>query len=353
MAGGHDNNFTILRFLAASAVIVAHAYDLQNVPGLHDPLARLTGQTMGWAGVTAFFVMSGYLIMNSLQRSGDLVRFFRARALRIFPGLAVCTVATVLLIGLFVTTVPAARFFTDPQTVKFVAGNISLLSMQYYLPGAFEGNPFPGAINGSLWTLPYEVLCYIMAAGLVGFGFLRGKLRGATLATIAIGGLGIVAIRPFLDGVPLITWIERFQGLSLSFIIGMIYACYSHRLALRWWHWIPAAGLAWLLSGTRYFDATAGLALALLVLWFAFAPSPFLRRLSQAPDYSYGIYIYAFPIQQALIMIAPSLSPPVHAAIAFVLVLIPASLSWHLIEKPALRLKDGRSPVVRPTPAMP
>ncbi|MGF7151731.1 peptidoglycan/LPS O-acetylase OafA/YrhL [Sphingomonas zeicaulis] len=338
----HDNNFTFLRFAAASMVIVAHAYDLQGIESVQDPLRRLTGHSMGWAGVSVFFVMSGYLIMKSLARTPNLIQFTRARALRIFPGLAVCMVLTVLLAGLFLTTLSPAAFFGSGQTAKYLGGNISLLSLQHHLPGVFEANPRPRAVNGSIWTLPYEVSCYIMAAALSVFGMLKNeRLRIITFVLAALLSVLFTALQPVTAEVGIFARLAIFHGLAFCFLLGMAYASFGDRFILRWWY-APIAGLiAWLLAPTPFYTMALSVTVGLFVIWLAFVPSPLLRKLSRAPDYSYGIYIYAFPIQQTLIQFAPGLSPAMHALVAFLLVLIPASLSWHLVEKPALRFKKG------------
>lgn len=347
MSGRHDNNFTALRFVAASSVIVAHAYDLQGVPGLQDPFARLTGFTLGWLGVTIFFVMSGYLISMSLQRTPNLIQFAKARALRIYPGLGACLILLVLLSGLFITTMPAWSFFTNRQTMVYLAGNISLLSIHHTLPGVFEHNPSSAAVNGSIWTLPFEVGCYFMAAGLTVVGLLKSRVRVYSFLLLSAASLAFVLIEPHYSQNRIIARLALSQWLASCFLMGMAYASFADRVKLRWWYAAAMAACAWLLSGTPLYQLALSSAVAILTLWLAFVPSTALRRISHAPDYSYGIYIYAFPIQQALLLWVPELSPPLHALVAFLLVLIPASLSWHLIEKPALRLKhwpEGKPP---------
>lgn len=340
MTERHDNNFTFLRFVAASMVIVAHAYDLLDKPAIKDPLFHLVGRTMGWTGVSIFFTMSGFLIMSSLDRSADLVKFARARALRIFPGLATCVLLMIVLLGVFVTSYSLIDYFTDRQVLHFAAGNISLLSIQYLLPGVFQHNPLP-TVNGSLWTLPYEVICYLLAALASGLGLLRNDRRRA--ATFVIGLLAITAL-VVLQAYRPSGWnsgrLLLMARLDACFLFGMAYATFGNRFVLRLWHAAALGLLAWLTAATPFYDLTLSAALAALVLWLAFVPSRVLRRISRWPDYSYGIYIYAFPIQQLLIMEAPDMAPALHSLIAFLLVLIPASLSWHFIEKPALKLKN-------------
>jgi len=342
MRDHHDNNFTFLRFVAASMVIVAHAHDLLNDPNTKDPIFHAVGRSMGWIGVAIFFSMSGYLIMKSLDRSSDLGRFARARILRIFPGLAVCTLITVVALAFF-STLSLIDYFRNPQTFKFVAGNISLLSMQYKLPGVFQHNPLD-TVNGSLWSLPYEAVCYVIAAALTGCGLLRAGSRrfitfGCGLALIVL----YMAIHERLSPVGFTGRLTVFCRLDVCFLLGMAYAAFEHRFKLRLWLPLALAALAAFTHTTPLYDVTLSAALTAFVLWLAFVPSTILRRISRLPDYSYGIYIYAFPIQQVLLAEFPSLTPTVHAIVAFGLVLIPASLSWHFIEKPALRFKGSQS----------
>ncbi|WP_157215851.1 acyltransferase family protein [Flavisphingomonas formosensis] len=340
MTERHDNNFTFLRFVAASMVIVAHAYDLLNQPAIKDPLFQLIGRTMGWTGVSIFFTMSGFLIMNSLNRSANLVKFARARALRIFPGLSACILLSIVFLGIFATSRPLVDYFTDVQTLRFAVGNISLLSIQYILPGVFQHNPMP-AVNGSLWTLPYEVICYILAAFASGLGLLRSdSRRAATFAVSLFMILAFVAFQAHRPSGGISTRLLLMSRLDACFIFGMAYATFGNRFKLRIWHAAALGLISWLTAATPFYDLTLSAALAAFVLWLAFVPSQILRRISRWPDYSYGIYIYAFPIQQFLIMKTPGLTPALHALTAFPLVLIPASLSWHFIEKPALKLKN-------------
>jgi peptidoglycan/LPS O-acetylase OafA/YrhL len=339
----HDNNFTFLRFLAATMVIVAHSHDLQGSDMVSDPLRRLTGYSMGWAGVRVFFVMSGYLILKSLLRSGSLLTFVRARVLRIFPGLAVCIVVIVFSAGLFLTTLSPHDFFTARQTIEYLAGNISLLMVKHELPGVFKDNPIH-AVNGSIWTLPFEVGCYIMAALLARAGMLRSiRRRALTFAVATALAVAFIVFGPLANHITGFARLARSQELAVCFLIGMAFASFEDQFVLRWWYSAIAVFVAWSLASTAFFPLSLSVAMALLVMWLAFVPSKLLRQLSRLPDYSFGIYIYAFPVQQVLIELAPWLSPWTHSLIAFPLVLIPASLSWHFVEKPALRFKKRRS----------
>jgi hypothetical protein len=137
------NNFDLLRLLAAWFVLFSHCYPLTGQPVL-DPFARHTGiDTLGGIGVSIFFVLSGYLVTNSLERSSSVYSFARKRAFRIFPALAVLTVYCAFWLGPIITTLPLETYLKHPQTVAYL-WNISAWKIQYALPGVFATNPLPG-----------------------------------------------------------------------------------------------------------------------------------------------------------------------------------------------------------------
>jgi peptidoglycan/LPS O-acetylase OafA/YrhL len=332
-----QNNFNVLRVVAATMVIFAHSYDLENIPGLGDPLKMLTGKSLGWAGVGAFFVISGFLIMQSLERNPSVLRFARARALRIFPGLIVCVAATVTAMS-FVTTKDAEEYWSAAQTLFYAVGNASLLSVQYELPGVFEANPYPKAVNGSLWTLPYEVVCYLCAAGLAMAGAIEKRRRWIffALTLFAYVAFGMMA-KPHW---PLYHRLDNFHRLAFCFLLGMMAASIPG-FKLRGWPVLCLVGFCFVMPKGFALSTAMSVAIAAIVFWLAFLASPTLRKLSSLPDYSYGIYVYAFPIQQSLFMWS-DMPPLLNAGATCLLVLIPASASWHFIEKPALALKTSR-----------
>ena len=162
---GRKNNMDLIRFVAASAVIYAHAFNLQNV---NDPMEGVTGHSTGSIAVGIFFCLSGFLIAKSLCNRPSLLEFLLARCLRILPALIVVNIAVVLVAGAFLTELSPAAYFSNGRTWTFILWNSSLLKIQYDLPGVFL-NSYGGAVNGSLWTLPVEARMYglVFAAGLV------------------------------------------------------------------------------------------------------------------------------------------------------------------------------------------
>ena len=338
----HANNFNLLRLLAASSVIVSHAYGLGHPLGYYDQTTILNPDGIGWAAVNLFFLVSGYLIMKAASRHPPVLDFARNRALRIIPGLIVCVVITTVGLGLFASSVPFGEFMRQSETLKFLGGNSTGLLIEYFLPGVFTQNIFGAAVNGSLWTLPYEIGCYAIVAVLMLAGVMR---RGrwmliALVLVVLFYAEGALFIRP---GQPHYNVLSQSHRLVPCFALGMLYANFDDRVPIRWWM-VAAAVAAFALCVVAgplagLLPLTATLALAAFTFWFAFLQSPGLARFRGLPDYSYGIYIYAFPIQQIVVGQFPGLPPLLHSAICFLIVLVPAGLSWHFIEKPALRLK--------------
>ncbi|MCW8155785.1 acyltransferase [Stutzerimonas stutzeri] len=328
-----ENNFDFLRFFAAALVLFAHSYPLVGRRE-DEPLTLLTGYEKGGSiAVGVFFVMSGYLIASSWLASSSPKSFLIKRALRIFPALIVAVLLSAFVIGPLVTQFDLARYLAADGTWTYLQ-NI-LLVTRYELPGVFTGNIYPDVVNGSLWTLPLEVLMYIgvMILGLT--GFLKRRLIFLPIAVLAVGHfwlLGKLGIESY--------FIKNIFKLGLLYYSGS--ALFLYRDDIPWRGWIAALLFAALVATFRtdigplvYF-----IALPYLVLYLAYAPLPLISRFGKYGDFSYGLYIYAFPFQQLTIyLFGPQVGVLGLTLIAFVPTLILAALSWHLIEAPAMKLK--------------
>lgn len=328
-----ENNFDFMRFAAASAVVVGHCYWLSGV-GYAEPVRLFTG-SMDTAdiAVNLFFVMSGFLIAASWLNSRSALDFAAKRALRIFPALCVSVLSTVLLIGPLATGLPLLDYLTNSLTIGYLSN--TLLITQFHLPGVFTGNPFPNTVNGSVWTLPYEVLMY---ASLLLLGLLRLFGRIAVLAVPLLLGLMHFYLAPSFgieSGM-----LRKATRLGMFFYGGA--ALYLYRDSLRW-DWKIALGLL----GLSLFSARSDwwflvhvLTLPYLTIYLAHLPIPRLSGFGKYGDFSYGIYIFSFPIQQLLMhWLAPELPLVAFIVASLALSLLMAVLSWHFIEAPALQLK--------------
>jgi peptidoglycan/LPS O-acetylase OafA/YrhL len=329
---GHRNNFDLLRLIAATAVILSHAY---VIDGQTDPFARATGLSLGWSAVVMFFTISGFLIAQSLERR-NLSAFVAARALRIFPGLAVCVFVTAAALAPL-SNLPLAQYFSSIQTFKFVFGNATLLSTEYSLPGVFLDHRITQA-NGSIWTLRYELACYILLTLIYIGTVLRPTLRKAVVVIALIAGISAPEWH-FLTIKPIPVQVSNLLELFMPFLVGSWIFWSNRRVTAI--HVAAALIVTALLSRTTLFEPLATIAIAKFTLWIALKPIQIPALTRSRSDYSYGIYIYAYPIQQVISQAIPGLDPLAKALVAFLVVLVPACLSWHFVEGPSLLFKKN------------
>ena len=326
------NNFDALRLAAAVAVIFSHSFLIADGNENHEPLIMLTGRQsiLGLAGVFVFFTISGFLVTQSFEQTRGPLRFLAKRCLRIFPGLVVALVLSAFVLAPLVSTLPLAKYLGQAEPYRYVFWNTLLDLRQHELPGVmFVDNPVGLEVNGSLWTLRYEFEMYLMVLALGVLGLLRLPVLLGLLAL----GLGCIGI-PALDELGGWGWLLSF------FAIGMVLyklrdtRIFDGRVAL-----VALVGLA---ATVRFggFIQMFSIFGGYLALYLALD-----RRLPLVPaarfgDLSYGLYIYGWPAEQAVIWALKghaawwqvfSLALPLAATLAF--------LSWHLVERPALRLK--------------
>ena len=237
LATGRANNFQLLRFAAASAVVWFHCYALTN-RWTEEPLWRMTGEwnlgplgvwkfgewNLGALGVQVFFVISGFLVTTSWRERARLLPFLAARALRIYPALILATLFTLLLAKLS-SPLPWGEFLVHPQTIDFTWRSATAWDLRYELPGAFAANPFPRAVNGSLWTLPVELRLYlfIALAGVIGL-IARRTLLAAAIAVV------IAATIVWPDWLPLQPKEDGVRHAALLFAVGALAAVYRDRI---------------------------------------------------------------------------------------------------------------------------
>ena len=333
-----DNNFNLIRVIAASLVLVSHAYPISLGPGTIEPLETLLGVTLGTLAVYVFFVISGFLIAQSFDRSSTTLRFLLARALRIFPALILVLLLTALLLGPFYSDLSMSEYFSSPAAPLYVLRNLSLAFLVYELPGVFATNPYGGAINGSLWTLFYEVACYfgVLVAGLA--GALRKKwMMGAAL--IMFAGLYFLTAKNPLE-IDLPYRIILLTDLALPFAIGTAFYVWRATIPLNWAIGFVLAALCWLLADSGIFHEILVVCFCYWTFLLGYLPGGILRNYNRIGDYSYGIYIYAFPMQQIAAFHFSPMEPVLNMLIAAPATLLFAIFSWHLVEKPALTAKS-------------
>ena len=319
----HANNFNLLRFVAATMVLFSHCWPLAVVSDTREPLSQLIDVSLGTMAVCAFFSISGYLVGSSWDRNPRVAPFVAARAARILPGLFIVLALTVFVLGPLLTTLPLGSYFTQADTWTYLLRNLTLMKLQTHIPGVLEG----AKLNGSLWTLPYEVACYCVLLALALCGALkRFAIPAILLMALAAFGHTSYSNMPyhlatfwmsFSAGICLWKWRAPMSGhfvLLLVFVAG---------LAMHFHLW------------GSYVLFTQAIALA--TLYLALVPAGFVRRFNRFGDYSYGIYIYAWPVQQVVHSVWPTSGVLGMFTVAFPVTLFCAALSWRYIESPALK----------------
>ena len=339
------NNFDFVRLALAVAVIYSHAYVLTVGAEGGELLHVLTDGLLeaGVLAVNGFFVISGYLITASWERSSSMFSYLRKRIYRIYPGFIVAW-----LLGVFVVAPLAADALRYPGLLKSVAGLVLLNRMEP--TGAFEGNPFPGVINGSLWTISYEFRCYLMVMllGLAGVLARRRLVLGLTIGLVVMYSATTYIQWPAVSGAlaTVMGLPDRLVRLLAYFLVGATFYKWGTPFLGRWAAvGLAAAALSVLHPVAARLVLPVGFSYALL--WFCFTPHVRLYRWGKYGDFSYGTYLYAFPIQQLLVYgTGNGLSPLVHFAVATPLSVLAGVLSWYGVEKRFLvRVRRGKAPV--------
>lgn len=333
LARGRDNNFNLIRILAAFAVLFSHSFAIATGSADAEPLRLTYGLTWGDIAVNIFFVTSGFLVTSSLLGRRSATAFIWARVLRIFPALWVMLLVTVFGLGLLLTTQSAATYLHQHQTWYYFSKNAILFrGIVYRLPGV------NGVINGSLWSLSPEVHMYAALLAFWLLAALAGRYRARALSvaivlTTLLSGAWYLYHGQFepLDNVPRLTYMF-FTGASFYVLRDAIALRKAPCILLL------AAIAASLLHRVALFFVL-NLSLPYILMYAAYAISGPIRAFNRLGDYSYGIYIYAFPVQTALCFFVHGISIPALMASSAVITTTLAVLSWHLIEKRALVLK--------------
>jgi peptidoglycan/LPS O-acetylase OafA/YrhL len=331
-----QNNFDTLRLLSATAVIFSHAFLLATGRQDGEPLMVLThGQTiLGVVGVFVFFVISGYLVTQSWERAPSLPRFALKRALRIYPGLAACILVLAFGLGPFVSSLQLGDYLSSYGTYDFLVANLLLHTDHNSLPEVwFTGRDLGHILDGPLWSLPVEVAMYVMVAILGAARLLR---VGVLLPLLAVGLLAIA-----VDTSQWRDW--GFTGsvlwLLAFFVIGMLLQQLPLERALD--GRIALLALAGLIASVplHAFILLFPLCGGYLVIYLALHPALPVIPAARFGDLSYGLYIYGWPVEQTVLYLRPDATWWELFLIAYPATAVVAFLSWHLVEKRALRLK--------------
>jgi peptidoglycan/LPS O-acetylase OafA/YrhL len=346
-----DTGFRWLRLLGAFIVIINHS------PGLAvDPWATVLPEewqiSPGHITLMAFFAMSGYQVSGSWQRDPSWWRFAARRVLRIMPPLLLTLMITAFIIGPLFTNLSAGDYWDSSRTFRYVVFGAGLFPIQYDLPGVFAGS-ISQVVNGSIWTLPMEVLGYglvLLIGVIVALGVTR-MVVFALLAAMVFLDISAEGVEGGFGAVP----IEPTVSLLVAFVIGMIlYAC-RDRIPLR-----PLAAFAlvamWLALHWTPLDryvlpVMAGYG---VIVWAHHLPKRFESGKRWAYG-SYGVYLWGFPVQQMIVAVTGVGNHWVLSLLACPVAYLAGLLSWRYIEEPTQQLRSyirRPRPVVRAAPVV-
>lgn len=291
-AGGRENNLNIIRFVAALLVIYSHSFPLTS-NGI-DYIGRLTNGQIDCGGiaVSIFFFYGGFLICKSMLRLKKAGAYFKARCKRILPPLAMVTFFLAFVAGPLLTDLSLGAYFSNPGTYRYLLNSVFVLV--HDLPGVFTKNAYGATVNGPLWTLPVEFLCYIMC-----YVMYRLKLLSETnLKRVAIPAVSVYIILYIMMGKT--SLLGAALRPAMLFFVGM--CCYIYRDHIPVKGWAAAVMLAVCVAGCALgcFNAVIFVSFTYVLLWLAFGTKHKLDRFGAKLEVSYGMYLTGWPIQQVL-----------------------------------------------------
>ena len=338
---GRDNNLALLRIIAAIAVLVSHSFVLSTGDPDAEPLYIWIGMTPGSIAVDVFFVISGFLVTASIFKSNDVLDFIAARCLRIFPALLIMLVITVFIMGPLITNDSLMDYFGRKTFGYFLRCFTLVDGVAYQLPGIFLSNPYKMAVNGSLWSMTLEGRCYIvLILAWIASSVLSNYINRLFLILAIAAGFVFYIYLQILHAsnaasVPVVMPL-------LMFSIGVVAWQLRNDIFFTWSSFllVLAAMLVVPIYSIKLFYVGFPFALAYIVLFFAYVPTGVIRKYNKMGDYSYGIYLYAFPIQQLLAMKWVGINVEQMIFFSFVVTLFFSVMSWHLVERNALGVKS-------------
>lgn len=328
-----NNNLDLIRVVLASLVIFGHTIAL-NGPSRFwlDPIAKLFSFTYsGSLAVKLFFFISGMVLTNSLLKNGSIIKFAISRTFRLIPGLLLVLVITSLIFGPIVTNRNISIYFSDGETYKYIWSNL-IFNTSYSLPGVFENNIYPNAVNGSLWSLHFEVGCYLALLGI--FSIVRGKEKKyLNIILILIIIDTILPVKIFLG------WLGNNPDINLlpfSFALGVLFAINAENLEVNNHTMLGSLILLFVLHDTPLAQLMLIVCSSIIVI--VVSSDERFKQIRPKYDISYGIYLWGFVIQQLTNHRLGHIYAGFHFLITLMVSMVLGYLSYRFIELPSIKL---------------
>ncbi|PWB93397.1 acyltransferase family protein [Methylosinus sporium] len=329
--GYHNNIFGFIRLLFASFVIIAHTPELIDGDNSRELLNRLFGTiSFGTLAVDGFFIVSGYLIVGSFLKNPHPIPYLKKRIARIYPAFIASTLFCIIIVA------PLAGA-TAADIWSSLGGNLRgiIILRPPSVPNVFSGSPY-AALNGAMWTISYEFQCYLLVLILGLIGALRRPWMLSALAVICLIGYE----QSYIHG--------QNQQLRLTgiFLFGSLFYLWRDRIVLTPAY--TAMALAALL-GFLFIPTLAEPAIAIFGSYVIFSIASFggswaIARINNSDDISYGVYLYAWPIEKLILWYFPSANPLLAGTATFLIACGFGWLSWRGLEKRVMRLSESWNP---------
>jgi peptidoglycan/LPS O-acetylase OafA/YrhL len=335
--------FDVMRIIAGLMVIYSHSYVLVGRPEPVLDSFGLYDVTVGHAGVAVFFVLSGWLITQSWLRQPSSRSYAVKRFARIWPAYTLVVVVAALIIGPIVTDLSLRAYFTERQTWTYTFRTILMSPVEFNLPGVFAAQPV-SAVNGSLWTLPYEVLAYLALLVMGLLGLLKQRVVVLAVTIVILVAVRVTVQDRSIDFDVAANGLNAIAAVNLGawFLLGSTLFLFRDRLRWTWPVALAVAAVGGL--GLVFGEAIVVLPVAAyLLIYLGSRPWARADLLRRPGDPSYGIYLFAFPVQQMLVWCGiVGRSPWTLFALATPTVILLGYLSWRLVEKPSMRSLRAR-----------
>lgn len=330
-----SNTIGLGRFAACILVIFSHSFPLSTGNG-RDLLWNITGHRLSFGGlaVSYFLFFSGFLVTKSLFNDTGLKSFSIKRIKRIFPPLIFVVFASAFILGPLVTQLGLLEYYGDSDTYLYLLNGICILV--HDLPGVFRNNIYGATVNGALWTMPVEVLCYI--ACMIGYKLkLLDKKR-----------FGIISVIVFIAWCVLSFLNTEYNSIALAFLMycmGTLSYLFFDRMILRSWIVAILAVLLVLCVNTPFFSIVYVIAFPYIMLWIVWSSKLKIPdKLGKLGDLSYAVYLCGFPIQQTVVFLyGGEMDPVINFLISCPLAIIAGFVVHICVERPFIKIKNSKS----------